>query len=384
MNRPRRLPLPGFSVRVGEPGNDQPGLDRDVNVSHPPHFSPARQRPPSGLLSVVIPVFNEQENIPVLWDRLRTVLESLGSHFELVFVDDGSEDETPRMLDALHARDNRVVLVHLSRNFGHQAAISAGLEQARGQAVVVMDGDLQDPPELIPELLRRWRGGYDVVYAVRRSRQEGFIKRLGYRAFYRLLGRISDLDIPRDTGDFCLMDRRVVVQLNELPERCRFVRGLRSFLGFRQVGVGFDRPEREGGRPKYTLKKLTALAVDGLVSFSSTPLRWVTYMGLATAGLALVLTVWVLNDAFHNHSAPTGWASTMIAVLFMGAVQLLSLGVIGEYLRLIFLESKQRPTYIVNEVKRHPQALSLDSPSPDGSSLTGHPTESPGRTRSRS
>ncbi len=324
-------------------------------MSRSPHFSTARQRPASGLLSIVIPLFNEEENILALWQRLRAVLEPLDSPSELVFVDDGSQDETPGMIDGLHARDKRVVVVHLSRNFGHQSAISAGLKQARGEAVVVMDGDLQDPPELIPELLRRWHAGYDVVYAVRRSRQEGFIKRLGYRAFYRLLGQISDLSIPRDSGDFCLMDRRVVDQLNRLPERCRFVRGLRSFLGFRQVGVGYDRPARESGRPKYTLTKLTALAVDGLVSFSSSPLRLVTYMGLAAAGLALVLTVWVLNDAIYHHTGPTGWASTMIAVLFMGAVNLLSQGVTGEYIRLIFLESKQRPTYIIDEVRRHPR-----------------------------
>jgi glycosyltransferase involved in cell wall biosynthesis len=374
---------------VDGPGNDQPGLDRDVDVSQSPHFSPVRQRPASGLLSIVIPLFNEEENILALWERLRAVLEPSGSPFELIFVDDGSEDETRRMIDGLHARDERVVVVHLSRNFGHQPAISAGLEQARGHAVVVMDGDLQDPPELIPDLLRRWRGGYDVVYAVRRSRQEGFIKRLGYRAFYQLLGRISDLAIPLDSGDFCLMDRRVVDQLNRLPERCRFVRGLRSFLGFRQVGVGYDRPAREGGRPKYTLRKLAELAIDGLVSFSSTPLRLVTYMGLTAAGLALVLTVWVLNDAIHHHTAPKGWASTMIAVLFMGAVQLLSLGVIGEYIRLIFLESKQRPTYIVDEVKRHPrsacwEAESRDEVGPVDVGKRHHDaTENPGNTRSR-
>jgi glycosyltransferase involved in cell wall biosynthesis len=326
----------------------------DVAVDLAPHFAQPRRRDKPGLLSVVIPVFNEEENVDSLWDRLRAVLETSGSPFEVLFVDDGSRDATPRMVDGLHAKDERVVVIHLSRNFGHQAAISAGLEHANGQAVVVMDGDLQDPPELIPDLLRLWRNGHDVIYAVRRSRQEGIVKRLGYRTFYRLLGLISDLEIPRDSGDFCLMDRRVVDALNRLPEHCRFVRGLRSFLGFRQVGVDYERPCREAGRPKYTLRKLSALAIDGLVSFSSSPLRLVTYLGLVAAGLALVLTAWVLNDAIHNQSAPRGWASTMIVVLFMGAVQLLSLGVIGEYIRLIFLETKQRPTYIVGELRRHP------------------------------
>ena len=328
----------------------------DVAVELAPHFSHPRRRDATELLSVVIPLFNEEEIVVALWERLRAVLESLRAPFEVLFVDDGSRDATPRMVDGLHAKDERVVVIHLSRNFGHQAAISAGLEYARGQAVVVMDGDLQDPPELIPELVRLWRSGYDVIYAVRRSRQGSIFKRLGYRAFYRLLGLISDLEIPLDSGDFCLMDRRVVDMLNRLPERCRFVRGLRSFLGFRQVGLDYDRPCREAGRPKYTLRKLSALAIDGLVSFSSSPLRLVTYLGLAAAGLALVLTAWVLDDAIRHQGAPRGWASTMIVVLFMGAVNLLSLGVIGEYIRLIFLETKQRPTYIVGELRRHPRA----------------------------
>jgi dolichol-phosphate mannosyltransferase len=216
-----------------------------------------------------------------------------------------------------------------------------------------MDGDLQDPPELIPDLLRLWREGNDVVYAVRRRRGEGLLKRLSYRGYYRLLSLISELDIPLDSGDFCLMDRRVVDTLNRLPERCRFVRGLRRFLGFRQVGLAYDCPARAAGRPKYTLRKLSGLAIDGLVSFSSYPLRMVTYLGLATTGIALVLTAWVLIDAFGHQTAPQGWASTMIVVLFMGAIQLLSLGIIGEYIRLIFLEAKQRPTYIIDEVRRH-------------------------------
>src|SRR5262249_18656955 len=202
-------------------------------------------------------------------------------------------------------------------------------------------------------LLCLWREGNDVVYAVRRRRREGLLKRLGYRAFYRLLGWISDLEIPPDTGDFCLMDRRVVDAFNRLPERCRFVRGLRSFLGFRQVGLAYNRPAREAGRPKYTLDKLVGLAVDGLVSFSGFPLRLVTSLGVATAGLAILLTAWVLNDAILHRSAPRGWASTMVLVLFMGSIQLVSLGVIGEYIRLIFLEAKQRPTYIVAELRRH-------------------------------
>jgi dolichol-phosphate mannosyltransferase len=314
---------------------------------------------------VVVPLFNEEENVARLWERLRAVLEGMRVSFELLLVDDGSSDATPRLIDALHEQCPHIVIVRLSRNFGHQAAVSAGLEQARGQAVVILDGDLQDPPELIPQMVRLWRQGHEVVYAVRRTRREGPLKRLGYRAFYRILRRISELNIPLDSGDCCLMDRRVVDALNRLPERCRFVRGLRSFVGFRQVGLAYDRPAREAGQPKYTLRKLARLAIDGLVSFSSSPLRMVTYLGLAAAGLALILTGWVLDDAIRNHTAPRGWASTTIAILFMGAIQLLSLGVIGEYIRLIFLEAKQRPTYIIGELKRHETAIPEDGEVPD-------------------
>ena len=318
-----------------------------------PHFSRVRsdRQPPA--LSVVVPVFNEQENIEVLWQRIHSALESASPDYEVVFVDDGSRDATPDLLDALQDEYAEAVVVRLSRNFGHQAAVCAGLEHARGRAVVVMDGDLQDPPELIPEMLRLWRAGHDVVYAVRRNRCEGIFKRLAYRAFYRLLSVISDLEIPLDSGDFCLMDRRIVDTLNRLPEKARFIRGLRSFLGFRQVGLEYDRPAREAGRPKYTFRKLSGLAVDGLVSFSSYPLRMVTYIGIATAGVALVLTAWVLNDAIRHQTAPRGWASTLVVVLFMGAIQLLSLGIIGEYIRLIFLETKNRPTFIVAKLRRH-------------------------------
>ena len=322
-------------------------------MNRAPHFVPARPRRAVPQLSVVVPLFNEQGTIETLWERLCAVLESLGVPFEVVLVDDGSRDATPRLIDALHERDDRVVVVRLSRNFGHQAALSAGLEHAQGRAVLVMDGDLQDPPELIPQFLRLWREGNDVVYAVRRSRREGRGTRLGYWAFSRLLGWISDLEIPPDSGDFSLLDRRVVDAYNRLPERCRFARGLRSFLGFRQVGLVYDRPARAAGQPKYTWRKLAGLAIDGLVSFSSAPLRMVTYLGAAAAGLAIILTAWVLDDAIRHQSAPRGWSSTLIVVLFMGAVQLLSLGVMGEYIRLIFLEAKQRPAYIVAELRRH-------------------------------
>lgn len=321
---------------------------------------------------MVVPVYNEQENIKVLWQRLNSAVQPIGRDYEVVFVDDGSRDATPDLLHELHREHRQAVVVRLSRNFGHQAAVCAGLEHARGRAVVVIDGDLQDPPELIPELIRLWHEGNDVVYAVRRDRQEGLGKRLAYRAFYRLLKVISDVDIPLDSGDFCLMDRRIVDTLNRLPEKGRFVRGLRSFLGFRQVGLEYDRPARAAGRPKYTFRKLSGLAVDGLVSFSSYPLRLVTYIGLATAGTALLLTAWVLNDAIRHQTAPRGWASTLVVVLFMGAIQLLSLGIIGEYIRLIFLETKNRPSYIVADLKRHESQNDHGSALPDERSRSEH------------
>jgi dolichol-phosphate mannosyltransferase len=336
-------------------------LARDGAVNTAPHFFRHQSNLRQPALSVVVPLFNEHENIPALWDRLCAVLESTPLDYEIVLVDDGSKDATPRLLDELVLHNKQAVVIRLSRNFGHQAAVCAGLESARGRAVVVMDGDLQDPPELIPDMIRLWREGHDVVCAVRRRRREGFLKRLSYRAFYRILSLISELDIPLDSGDFCLMDRRVVDALNCLPEQCRFVRGLRGFVGFRQAGLPYDRPAREGGRPKYTMRKLSGLAVDGLVSFSSYPLRLVTYCGAATASAAIALLVWVLNDAIRNQTAPRGWASTMVVVLFMGAIQLLSLGIIGEYIRLIFQEAKRRPTYIVDELKRH-QAAAREGP----------------------
>jgi dolichol-phosphate mannosyltransferase len=298
-------------------------------------------------ISVVVPIFNEQENIAELHRRLTAALALLGAPYEIVFVDDGSRDATPRLIDELRQSDPHLALAQLSRNFGHQSAVCAGLDYARGRAVIVMDGDLQDPPEVIPQFVARWREGYDVVYAVRKHRKEGPIKRAGYFAFYRLLNAISELDIPLDSGDFCLMDRRVVEALQALPERKRFVRGLRTFVGFRQTGLAYERAAREAGGAKYTFAALVGLAVDGLVSFSSYPLRLVTQLGLASAALALALAVWVFVDAYVQHTAPRGWASTIVVVLFMGSVQLISLGIIGEYIRLIFLESKGRPSYIV-------------------------------------
>jgi len=305
------------------------------------------------MLSVVVPLYNEEENVVELHRRLSAALGGMGIVYEVVLVDDGSKDATARMIDELHATDPNLSAVHLSRNFGHQPAVSAGLDHARGRAVVIMDGDLQDPPEVLPQFFAKWREGVEVVYAVRRHRKEGPVKRLGYFAFYRVLNAISDLDIPLDSGDFCLMDRKVVDALKGLPERARFVRGLRTFVGFRQGGLAYDRAAREAGVPKYSFRALIGLAVDGLVSFSSYPLRLVTRLGVLAAAVSLGLTAWVLIEAIlaRTDRLPRGWASTVIIVLFMGSVQLISLGIIGEYIRLIFVESKGRPTYIVGDYR---------------------------------
>ncbi len=300
------------------------------------------------VVSVVVPLHDEEETVGELHRRLVDALEVAGVSYEIVLVDDGSSDATGDLIDDLEREDDHLVVVHLSRNFGHQAAVSAGIDRARGQAVVLMDGDLQDPPEVIARFIDMWREGHDVVYGIRRHRKEGLLKRLGYAGFYRILNAISDLHIPLDSGDFCLMDRRVVDVLRHLPERLRFIRGLRSFVGFRQVGLPYERAAREAGRSKYSLGALVGLAIDGLVSFSSYPLRLVTQLGLVTIFTAFALLAWVLFDAWFSRTGPRGWASTIVVVLFMSSVQLLSLGIIGEYIRLIFLEVKQRPTYIVD------------------------------------
>ena len=312
-------------------------------------------------LSIVIPLFNESENLPELHRRLSIALPSFVTAYELVFVDDGSADGTSDMLDACHASDPRVTVIHLSRNFGHQAAITAGIEHVRGSAVIVMDGDLQDPPEVLHEFVAAWRKGYEVVYAIRTKRKEHVVKRVGYFAFYRLLRMISELDIPLDSGDFCLMDRKVVDVLNTLPERMRFVRGLRTFVGFRQIGIPYERAARASGKPKYTLRALVRLAIDGLVNFSSYPLQLATYIGFLSVLISVAVGVWVLLDALYHRSTPRGWASTMVVVLFMGSIQLICLGIMGQYMRRVFIESKRRPSYIIRSVLLSPGGTDLST-----------------------
>jgi len=300
------------------------------------------------IASVVVPVFNEHETLHALIDRLVPVLaEVTGGSFEVIFVDDGSSDGSSDILDALHADDGRVKVVHLSRNFGHQAALQAGIDAARGRAVVLMDADLQDRPEDLRAFFARWRDGYDVVYAIRTDRKEGRTKRTAYSLFYRTLRMISEVDVAVDAGDFSLIDRRVLDVLAMFPERNRMLRGLRSWVGFRQVGVECSRDARFAGASKYTIGKLLTLALSGYVGFSVVPLRLATWSGFVAAATGFAVMVWVFVTKLLDVPSPRGWASTLAVILFIGGVQMLLLGVLGEYLGRIYDEVRRRPLYIV-------------------------------------
>ena len=304
--------------------------------------------------SLVIPIYNEESTIPVLYQRVSAVMARLGGTSELILIDDGSQDRTLELLRELHNQDNRVVYLRLARHFGHQIAITAGLNYVRGNAVVVLDGDLQDRPELIPDLVALWQQGYHVVYAQRTKRVlEGWFKRLCAYGFYRIIRQFANVDIPTDTGDFCLMDRQIVDLLNQMPERHRYIRGLRSWVGFNQIAFKFERDSRFKGNTKYTLFKSLALAINGLVSFSSIPLRLSTYLGLLSAVLAIFMTCFTLyRQIFVPDSRLISFAIIAIAIFFLGAVQLISIGILGEYIGRIYEEVKQRPLYTLSEVGR--------------------------------
>jgi dolichol-phosphate mannosyltransferase len=298
-------------------------------------------------LSVVVPLLNEAAVFDELQTRLVSSLSDLGRSFEVVLVDDGSTDGTTGRIQSLCAEDVRFQGLVFSRNFGHQTAVTAGLEHARGEVVAVLDGDLQDPPELLGKLLARLDEGFDVVYAVRRQRKEGILKRLCYAAFYRALRRVSAAGIPLDAGDFCVMRRCVVAEINSCPERDRFVRGLRAWVGFRQVGVEYERAARAHGRTKYSLRRLLGLAVDGVLSFSAIPLRVVTFSGLMVAGMAFVVGLRIFIWRLISDEPLPGFATLAVGLFFLGGVQLIALGIVGEYIGRIYLEVKGRPNYIL-------------------------------------
>jgi dolichol-phosphate mannosyltransferase len=298
--------------------------------------------------SVVIPVYNEEANIGMLYRRMTGVQEGLSPEFELLFVNDGSRDKTLLLVKELAQSDARVRYIDLSRNFGHQIAVSAGLDACRGERVVIIDADLQDPPELILEMDARMNEGFQVVYARRKKRQgESVAKLWTARLFYRLLANIASIDIPLDTGDFRIMDRKVVDVLRSMPEQNKFLRGQISWIGFRQTFVEYDRSERQGGKTGYTYAKMFRVALDGITSFSDAPLRLASWMGFVVSGVAFIALLYALYGKFISHDSEPGWASLIVSVLFLGGIQLISLGFIGEYLSRISSNVKNRPLYVV-------------------------------------
>lgn len=300
---------------------------------------------------MVVPVYNEERSLPELTSRLREVLESSSVRFEIVLINDGSTDRSLETLRKLRTQDPRIKLIDLSRNFGHQVAVSAGLDHATGRAVIVMDADLQDPPEVLPELIERWNEGYEVVYVVRRRRKETLLKRFAYYFFYRLLQRLTSIELPVDAGDFSLMDRRVVDLLVALPERNRYVRGLRAWVGFHQIGVEYERAPRFAGETKYNFSQLFKLAYDGIFSLSDAPIRVARNFGLAVTAGAALLALWTLFKRLIYYEVVPGFATVTILVLFLGGVQLLTVGLLGEYIARIYAEVKGRPLYVVRELE---------------------------------
>lgn len=309
------------------------------------------------MISIVIPIYNEAEIIDILYNRLIKASPLWKEDFEVILVDDGSTDQSLNLMIDIVKKNQNFKVVKLSRNFGHQAAISAGIKKSKGDAVIVMDGDLQDPLEELPRFLDKWRDGYDVVYAIRTKRKENIFLRIAYSMFYRVLHSISEIEIPLDSGDFCIMDKKVVNVLNkELPENIRFVRGLRAFSGFKQIGISYERAERAGGEVKYTFKKLLKLALDGLFDFSTFPLRVITYIGLFISLPSFLLGMFfivhrILNFKIlgYSPSDTPGLASLAVGIFFLGGIVLIMLGVIGEYIGRIYIEVKRRPFYIIED-----------------------------------
>ena len=312
-------------------------------------------------VSVAIPLHNEEASLPELLRRLGTVLDGIpGGPHEMVFVDDGSRDRTLELLEAASRRDPRIVVVALSRNFGHQAALSAAFDFVSGDVVIAMDGDLQDRPEAISELLAKQSEGYDVVYVQRAKRKEGLLLRASYFLFYRVLASLADTRLPLDSGDFALMTRRVVEQMRAAPERHRYLRGLRSWVGFRQTALVVERDERFAGKTHYGPLKLLKLASDGLFSFSIVPLRAAALLGVIAIGLSFLFSAYTLYAKFFLNKIPAGFTALMLFMSFLSGVQLLFLGIVGEYVGRVYQETKQRPLYVVGSIIRDSTRMSAD------------------------
>lgn len=308
--------------------------------------------------SIVAPCYNEEGNIEELYRRIAEVMEKTHETWELVLINDGSRDRTIELMEELHAKDERVHYIDFARNFGHQIAVTAGMDYAQGDAVVLIDSDLQDPPELIWQMIEKWKAGYKVIYAVRAERKgETWFKLWTAKMFYRIIYNITDIQIPMDTGDFRLMDRKVVETMKSMPERHRFIRGMTSWVGFKQTGVEYVREERFAGETHYPFQKMLKFAVTAITGFSYVPLQIATYLGFIIAGLtAFAVFGVILARIFYPDTFFTGQATTLVAVLFLGGVQLISLGIIGEYLGRIYDQVKARPMYVVNETKGFPDS----------------------------
>jgi dolichol-phosphate mannosyltransferase len=300
------------------------------------------------MISVVVPVYNEEKSLRELVARVTTELERTGEHWEFIVVNDGSVDGSGRLLREMRSVDPRLKVIQLSRNFGHQQALTAGVDSARGDCVITIDGDLQDPPEVIPDLIAKWKEGYQVVFAERRSRKDHGLRSMGFRAFYPMFRQLSDLPAAQQAGVFGLMDRVVVAEFNKLVEGNRFIPGLRSWLGFKQTGILYDRAERSSGNPKQQLRHLVKYAIDGIFSFSYKPLRAATYMGFVVSLIAFTLTVVSVVAFLVLHRPVTGVTSVIID-LFLGGVQLICVGILGEYIGRIYEEVKRRPLYVIEE-----------------------------------
>lgn len=301
-------------------------------------------------ISIVVPLKNEEEVFQALTDRLNQLADSFHKKIEVILVDDGSSDSTPQLMRGLALKNERFQSVILSRNFGHQIALSAGLKQTNAtEAVFIIDADLQDPPELLEQFYQLYEEGYDVVYAIRKNRKEGFFKKLAYATFYRIMDKISYVRIPLDTGDFSLISARMAKLLNEMPEESRYLRGMRSWLGFRQIGVEYDREQRKSGESKYSLKKLFQLAFNGIFNFSEFPIKLITNLGLLTILSSIGYLIYVIAKKLIYGNVPEGFTGLLFVLVLFGGIQMLSLGLIGEYVLRIFFQVKQRPLFVIKE-----------------------------------
>lgn len=305
------------------------------------------------LCSVIVPMYNEESVMNETYKRLTKVMQDFNKSYEIIFINDGSKDKTKSILDEICKQDNRVKMIDFARNFGHQTAITAGMDYAAGECMVIIDGDLQDPPELIPDMIKLWESGYDVVYGKRKSRKgETLFKKITAKAFYRILRSMTDVSIPVDTGDFRLIDRKVCEALKQLPEKNRYVRGLMSWVGFKQTAIEFERKERFAGETKYPFKKMLKLATDGIISFSYKPLKIASYLGTIMSGVSFLYLIFILiQKIFAPTTVQPGWASLIAVILFFNGIVLLMLGIIGEYIGRIYEEVKGRPLYIISELK---------------------------------